>query len=77
MDRAGKTRAAFFSTKISAIVLAVNKTFWTIKRRFHLFLALSGQMNDSPLEIFCLERLRAPSSRHKPVPASRRRMKSA
>jgi hypothetical protein len=48
MDRAGKTRAAFFSTKISAIVLAVNKTFLTIKRRFQLFLALFGQMNDSP-----------------------------
>jgi len=48
MDRAEKTRAEFFSTKISAIVLAVHKTFWTIKRRFHLCLALFGQMNDSP-----------------------------
>ena len=34
MDRAGKTRVEFFSTKISAIVLAVNKIFWTVKRRF-------------------------------------------
>ncbi len=24
----------FFSTKISAIVLAVNRIFWTVKRRF-------------------------------------------